>query len=57
MLDEHVFLFSEINELKELLETLPADNVIERISLESLLVKAQQALAELIKQTKRASSQ
>lgn len=47
MSNERLFLSSEVNQLEELLKTLPAENLIERISLESRLAKVQQDLAAM----------
>lgn len=47
MSNDRLFLSSEVNQLEELLKTLPAENLIERISLESRLAKVQQDLAAI----------
>lgn len=47
MSDERLFLSSEVNQLEELLASLPAENLIERMSLEARLADVQQQLSQL----------
>lgn len=47
MLNDHSFLASEINELEALLASVPAGNLIERMSLEARLATARDSLAAL----------
>ena len=50
MIDESLFLAAEINELEALLATLPADHLIQRMSLEARLVSVKQELETLPRQ-------
>ena len=50
MRNEAQFLMSEINELEAILASIPAENVIDRMSFEARLAAAQQALAQLPQQ-------
>lgn len=53
MISEILSLASEISELETLLASIPANNVIERMSLESRLASAREALAALPQQARQ----
>ena len=50
MIDKSLFLASEVRELEILLASTPADNFIERMSLEARLASVKEALAALPQQ-------